>query len=503
VPISTGTLKQAFATIKPSSSTWHRCLGDPSSFVVNKILKKHNISFSLEISTYVCDPCQLGKSRQLPYPVSTSVSTVLLEQVFSDVWGPTPLSVGKHPHYGSFIDDFSKFTWIYLLKKRFEVCKVFLNFQQLVDQKFDRKIMTMQSVSGGEYEKLNSLFCKVGISHHVSCPHAHQQNGSVERKHSHIVEVGLSILANASMPLKFWDEAFLTTTFLVNLLPRKVIDFETPIERLLQTTPNYEPIRIFWCACWPNLRPYNKGKLAYRSTQCVFLGYSPLHKGVKCLNVKTGRVYISRYVVFDEKFFPFASLHPNTGIRLSQDILLLPPNLSPTPSQLGDAHVDDSMALPIIPVVTSDHVDAEKNVTYKNTAKTHLESAGNNNSTSTKTNKTALIPKPILSHIMCLLIQWWILQQNLHQSMHQALVVLLLRAPSRHAMSPPGRGRSLSRRRSLLRSPPRTSALGDSHRTTSPGERERSALPSRSPSTLPLWMTLALPPCQVGGPLQL
>ena len=55
---------------------------------------------------------------------------------------------------------------------------------------------------------------------------AHQQNGSV----CHIVEVGLSLLANASIPLKFWDEAFLIATFLINLRPSKVINFDTPVE---------------------------------------------------------------------------------------------------------------------------------------------------------------------------------------------------------------------------------------------------------------------------------
>ena len=110
VPFSTGSSKQVFLTIKPSSSTWHRRLGHPSSFVVQQVLRKHKISFSPEINPYICDSCQLAKSHQLPYPVSTSVSTVPLEQVFSDVWGPAPTSVGKHSYYVSFIDDFSKFT---------------------------------------------------------------------------------------------------------------------------------------------------------------------------------------------------------------------------------------------------------------------------------------------------------------------------------------------------------------------------------------------------------
>jgi histone deacetylase 1/2 len=90
---------------------------------------------------------------------------------------------------------------------------------------------------GGEYKKLHGFFKKIGIRHHVSCPHTHQQNGFAERKHHHIFEVGLALLAHASMPLKFWDEAFLTATFLINLLPSKVINFDTPTERLLATSP--------------------------------------------------------------------------------------------------------------------------------------------------------------------------------------------------------------------------------------------------------------------------
>jgi histone deacetylase 1/2 len=132
-----------------------------------------------------------------------------------------------------------------LLKKCFDVYQVFLNFQQYVEHKFDKKIVTMQTDWGGEYEKMHGLFQKVGITHHVSCPHAHQQNGSAEKKHRHIVEVGLALLANASMPLKFWDEAFLTATYLITLLPSKVINFESPTKHLLKVQPNYYALRTF------------------------------------------------------------------------------------------------------------------------------------------------------------------------------------------------------------------------------------------------------------------
>jgi hypothetical protein len=87
----------------------------------------------------------IRKKSSVPYPVSTSVSTAPLEHVFSDVWGPTSSSFGNHAYYVSFIDDYCKFTWIYLLKKRFDVYQVFLNFQEYVERKFDRKIITMQT----------------------------------------------------------------------------------------------------------------------------------------------------------------------------------------------------------------------------------------------------------------------------------------------------------------------------------------------------------------------
>jgi histone deacetylase 1/2 len=131
------------------------------------------------------------------------------------------------------------------------------------------------------------------ITHDVLCPHAHQQNGSVERKYCHIIEVGLALLANASMPLKYQDEAFLTATFLINLLPTKVLNLECPSEKLLPVKPNYDSLRTFGCACWPNIRPYNHRKLAFRSKRCAFLGYIPMHKGVRCVDISIGRISLS------------------------------------------------------------------------------------------------------------------------------------------------------------------------------------------------------------------
>jgi transposase InsO family protein len=205
----------------------------------------------------------------------------------------------------SFIDDYSKFSWIYPLKFKYEVFSKFVEFQKLVERLFDRKIITIQTDWGREYQKLHGFFSKIGITHHVSCSYAHQQNGSAEWKHRHIVEVGLSLLAHASMPKKYWDHAFLAAVYLINRMPSKVFGYETPLERLFKQKSDYKYLRVFGCACWPNIQPYNNHKLQFRSQRYVFLGFNSFHKGFKCFDPKSGCVYISRDVTFDEITFLF------------------------------------------------------------------------------------------------------------------------------------------------------------------------------------------------------
>jgi histone deacetylase 1/2 len=156
------------------------------------------------------------------------------------------------------------------------------------------------------------------------------------------------------MPVKFWDEAFYTAVYLINRLPTRVIDNATPLEHLLgdKAKPNYDLLKSFGCACWPLLRPYNNRKLNFRSKECVFIGYSSNHKGYKCLDVTTGRVYISRNVIFDEHVYPF-SRHftvssPDYGSRVSSatDLMTNVNNqpvsiFAPAGAPAADAHHGD------------------------------------------------------------------------------------------------------------------------------------------------------------------
>ena len=284
---------------------WHRRLGHPSQKIVNSVLTCCNVQTRNKMIHSVCSACCYGKIHKFPYFPSTSTYNEPLQLLHTDLWGPTtdPSSSG-YRYYISFVDAFSRYTWIFMLKQKSDALVVFKSFKTQVEFQFGFSIKTLQSDWGGEYRPFTSLLSSFGIVHRNSVPHAHEQNGVVERKHRHIVENGLALLAQSSLPFKFWDEAFRTAVYLYNRLPSSVLSNKCPFEMLFHKQPNYSHLRVFGCACYPNLRPYNNHKLAFRSTQCIFLGYSLNHKGYKCL-ANSGRVYISRDVIFDESLFPY------------------------------------------------------------------------------------------------------------------------------------------------------------------------------------------------------
>ena len=172
----------------------------------------------------------------------------------------------------------------------------------MVELQLNTKIKSIQSDWGGEYKPFSRLLASFGISHRLTCPHTHHQNGVVERKYRHIVDLGLTLLHHASLPLQFWDYAFTTTIYLINRLPTTSLKFFVPFVTLFNKEPNYHFLRTFGCACFPLLRPYHTHKLNFRSLECLFLGYSLSHKGYKCLS-SSGRIYISKDVLFDELRF--------------------------------------------------------------------------------------------------------------------------------------------------------------------------------------------------------
>ncbi|KAD2392993.1 hypothetical protein E3N88_39970 [Mikania micrantha] len=207
----------------------------------------------------------------------------------------------------------------------------------MAERQFNTKLKNVQTDWGGEFRNLAPFFSSLGIIHRRSCPHTSEQNGIVERRHRHVVETGLALLAHSNTPSRFWNFAFDTAVYLINRMPSKTLSNKSPFEHLFKRPPNYSFLRVFGCQCFPYLRPYNRHKMDFRSTPCVFLGYSPLHHGYRCLDLDTDRVYIARHVRFNEHLFPFLPTNslnftPLTDPYFSSFPTSFPPSSSADPT---------------------------------------------------------------------------------------------------------------------------------------------------------------------------
>lgn len=152
----------------------------------------------------MCHACQLGKSHKLPFIPSTTIYTKPLELLVSDLWGPCPTpSHNGFIYYVTFVDAYSRFTWIYFLKTKSDLYGSFLHFKAQAELQLNTKIKMLQTDWGGEYRSLTSYLNQHGIVLRNTCPYTSQQNGIVERKHRHVVETGLTLLAQAGIPLTY------------------------------------------------------------------------------------------------------------------------------------------------------------------------------------------------------------------------------------------------------------------------------------------------------------
>ena len=302
----------AYAAEKVAMDQWHQRLGHPHFKVLHRIISTYGLPTFSYNKIAPCDACLSSKSHRLPYAIPQHSTRRPLELIHSDLWGPSPvLSHLGHKYYVIFIDDFTRYTWLYPLKLKSDVLNIFTNFHQKVERQFNLKLLQFQSDWGGEFQALSKYLTDCGIHHRLSCPHNPAQNRTAERKHRHIIETALSLLKQASMPHKFWVEAACTAAYLINRMPTPLLKFKSPYQLLFKQYPDYSFLRTFGCLCYPYLRPYAATKLDSRSECCTFLGYSAFHRGYRYISMTSGRIYISRDVIFSETTYPFAAQSMN------------------------------------------------------------------------------------------------------------------------------------------------------------------------------------------------
>ena len=170
-----------------------------------------------------CETCSQVKITKKHHK-SVVRNTELLELIYSDLCEfEGILTRGGNRYIITFIDDFSKYTTVYLLKNKSDAFEKFQDFLKEVENQFGRKIKRIRSDRGCEYESIafNSFVQSLGIIHETTAPYSPASNGVAERKNKTLIELTNAMLIESSALLHFWGEAILTACHVLNRVPHK------------------------------------------------------------------------------------------------------------------------------------------------------------------------------------------------------------------------------------------------------------------------------------------
>jgi len=170
----------------------------------------------------------------------------LFELVHSDVCDSNDvLTRGGKRYVITFIDDFSKYSYMYLVNHKNELFDKFKVYKTEVENQLERKIKTLCSDRGGEYTSLGmSNFCEMhGIIHKVTPPYAPQSNGITERKNRTLLDMVNAMLVSSSLPKDMWGETLYSPCHILNGVPYKFFE-KNPYELWRKREPNLKYLKV-------------------------------------------------------------------------------------------------------------------------------------------------------------------------------------------------------------------------------------------------------------------
>ena len=137
---------------------WHNRLGHMSAKGMKILVAKGALEGLMSVDMGLCESCVMCKQKRVSFTKTPrEPKEVRLEMVYTDVWGPSPVSsIGVSRFYNTFIDDFSRKVWVYFLKHKLDVFETFKKWKAEIENQTGLKVKCLRSDNRGEYDKSDS-----------------------------------------------------------------------------------------------------------------------------------------------------------------------------------------------------------------------------------------------------------------------------------------------------------------------------------------------------------
>jgi hypothetical protein len=270
------------------------------------------------------------------------------------------------------IDDKSRKTWVYFLKKKSEALSKFRIFTEMVELETGKKIKRTRTDGGGEYMStaFKNYLQERGIRRQSTTANTPQSNGVAERMNRSLLEKARSMMQAASVPRFLWAEAISTATYLLNRSPTHSSPNTTSEGTYTKHRPNLSNIRIFGSKTYVHIHKDHRDKLASTAIEGILLGIDSEKKAYRCYIPSQRQVIISRDVRIDESQFSSQTLSSSSAplldspshVSASSSPLLPMPSIASSSSPRfphsshfsgPDDHIPPSISFPTPPSITT------------------------------------------------------------------------------------------------------------------------------------------------------
>ena len=279
---------------------WHLRLGHINLNRIERLVKDGPLKELKVSSLPVCKSCLEGKMTKRSFTAKGQRAKEPLELVHSDVCGPMNTQArGGYEYFVTFIDDYSRYGYVYLIQRKSETFGKFKEFLAEVEKQLGKSLKTLQSDRGGEYldNEFKDFLVKHGILSQLTAPGTPQQNGVAERRNRTLLDMMRSMFSYSSLPISFWGYALQTAVYVLNLVPFKSVP-KTPLELWNGCKPSLRHIHIWGCPA--HVLKGKTGKLEPRSELCLFVGYPKGTRGGLFYSPEEKKVFVSTNAIFLE-----------------------------------------------------------------------------------------------------------------------------------------------------------------------------------------------------------
>ncbi|CAL2238709.1 unnamed protein product [Prunus armeniaca] len=173
----------------------------------------------------------------------------------------------------TFIDDYTRYGYIYLIAHRYEALDCFKRFIAEVENQTEKSLKALRTDSEREYlsEQFKELCENKGIRRQLTVPYTPEQNGVAKRRNRTLLDMVRSLMAQANLPISFWGEAILTAVYILNQVPSQSVT-SAPYELWKGEKPNLRHLRPWGSAGFVHNTFHKHGKLGSRENDFPSIG---------------------------------------------------------------------------------------------------------------------------------------------------------------------------------------------------------------------------------------